>query len=187
MVERVQELWSLVPSQFEGFWGSLLEFPLYGLDDVVKRLGAPFHPAPSESQSDPSFSSSSSLSPPPSSLPILLVWGDRDAAVPFDPCCERWQETLGAGYEAYKERLGVAVTVKTQKKEKEKGTKTDPSSSTDSSKYADAETALVVDTVIVPNSGHNPLVCDCPLLSKRIKHSLTFPLRLCFDLPYLVA
>lgn len=59
------------PNQFESFWQSILQFPLSNLDDKLDEL--------------------LSIN---KAWQILVLWGDRDSTVPFDPNFDRWKRAL---------------------------------------------------------------------------------------------
>lgn len=71
-IEDLRSIHAEAPSTFEAFWQSVLQFPLYGLDNSVARM-ATF-----------------------SDIPVLIVWGDRDTAVPYSPSFNRWKTLLDA-------------------------------------------------------------------------------------------
>ena len=56
--------------QFDAFWGSAMQFPLFGLDKEVKAVGA----APT--------------------ISTMVMWGKKDGAVSFRPNFERWKKNL---------------------------------------------------------------------------------------------
>lgn len=58
-VKQLSELFNRVPHQFESVWQSILQFPLSGLEDEVRRVAE-------------------------SDVSVLLMWGEKDKAVPFD-------------------------------------------------------------------------------------------------------
>jgi pimeloyl-ACP methyl ester carboxylesterase len=64
------------PRQFDAFWGSAMQFPLFGLDNEVKAIGA----APT--------------------ISTMVMWGKKDGAVSFRPNFERWKKYLGTPSEA---------------------------------------------------------------------------------------
>lgn len=57
------------PRVFEGFYQSVLQFPLYGLESTAKHLA---------------------LLP----IGIMLLWGTADKAVPYKPNFERWKKVI---------------------------------------------------------------------------------------------
>lgn len=69
-LEIMRNIYSIHPEVFEGFWLSVLNFPLYGLDESINSLGKNHH------------------------IKILLLWGRNDLAVPFSPCFDNWVNTF---------------------------------------------------------------------------------------------
>jgi pimeloyl-ACP methyl ester carboxylesterase len=82
-VQSMHWMYDHNPEAFNAFFRSVIEFPLYGLDEEVRRLGR-------------------------CDIPVLLVWGQADKAVPYKPCCQRWQNLLSEG--------GSKVTIKSYKR-----------------------------------------------------------------------
>jgi pimeloyl-ACP methyl ester carboxylesterase len=58
------------PQHFEGFWLSVLAFPLFDLDNTITSLGS-LH-----------------------QIPIFLTWARHDRAVPMRPSLDRWKRIL---------------------------------------------------------------------------------------------
>ena len=71
-IEDLQSIYAEAPTTFEAFWQSVLQFPLYGLDSSVARIATFSH------------------------IPVLILWGDCDTAVPYSPSFNRWKTLLDA-------------------------------------------------------------------------------------------
>lgn len=69
-VQRVKTANEENPKMFEAFWQSVLQFPLWGIDESVERISACSH------------------------LSVFLMWGTEDTAVPYSPNFSRWQHLL---------------------------------------------------------------------------------------------
>jgi abhydrolase domain-containing protein 6 len=67
-LRNIRQIYS--PKHFQGFWLSVLSFPLFDLQETVAALGT-FH-----------------------QIPILLAWARHDRAVPFNPSFNRWLQIL---------------------------------------------------------------------------------------------
>jgi pimeloyl-ACP methyl ester carboxylesterase len=65
-LNKIRQVYS--PKHFEGFWSSVLSFPLFDLQETVATLGSSHQ------------------------IPIFLAWAQHDRAVPFHPSFDRWQQ-----------------------------------------------------------------------------------------------
>ena len=72
-VRRMQRMYDNNPGAFNAFWQSVLQFPLYGLDQEVKQMA--------ENEN----------------LSVFVLWGKNDVAVPLEPSFSRWTAALNAG------------------------------------------------------------------------------------------
>lgn len=66
---RLKAINQVNPEHFNAFWMSVLQFPLYGLQSVVKELSK-------------------------RNVFIAVVWGDKDAVVPIQPSLSQFQKLL---------------------------------------------------------------------------------------------
>jgi pimeloyl-ACP methyl ester carboxylesterase len=66
----MRHMFSISPQHFEGFWLSVLAFPLFDLDSTIASLGTLHR------------------------LPIFLSWALHDRAVPMHPSLDRWKRIL---------------------------------------------------------------------------------------------
>ena len=73
MVAQMHGMYDTHPhTAFEALWQCVLQFPLYGLQRQARAVAQ--HEG----------------------LPVRIVWGDRDAAVPMRPSLQRWTRILNA-------------------------------------------------------------------------------------------
>ena len=66
----MRDIYTTHPQIFEGFWLSLLNFPLFDLEETVNSLSLHHH------------------------MKVFLLWGRNDLAVPFSSNYTNWLNTL---------------------------------------------------------------------------------------------